>query len=504
MFPELSFEVPPLPAAERLPASATEWVALIRERDMPAFGATVSAVRNVTGDERASASRLAQVILQDAALTTKVLKLGNSAFYNPSRQSVSTISRAIVVLGFDLVADIALGVSLVDAMLAGGVRSRVVQEMARSFHAAVQARAIAHLKREPRAEEIFIATLLARVGEMAFWCFGGAAAEHLDEALAGALPQTSQRSAEDVQMAELGFRLHQLSVGLAREWRLGPLLNGVLEARGRPGPAEQTVMLGQKVALAAEKGWSSPEMGVVLAELKEFSGAPAEDLLPLLAREAEQAAQIVTFYGAPEAARQIPAPATAAVEPGGEAESAPQTAPGLPSDGPDPLLQLRILRELSSLIGSGGSLNEVLQLALEGMLRGGGLGRVLFALVTANRQQVVGKSALGPGAEGLLQHFVFTLAGAPEDLFNALLAKPRPLVLTLDAPAGLRVARLRAVTGEVPACVAPILAHGRMVGLFYADHGATGLPIDQEAFEAFCHFVQQVSFAFSAASSRRP
>lgn len=496
MFEDLSFGVPPLPTAERQPENATEWVAHIRERDMPAFGATVTAVRNVTGDERASASRLAQVILQDAALTTKVLKLSNSAFYNPTRQTVSTISRAIVVLGFNLVADIALGVCLVDAMLAGGVRGRVVEEMARSFHAAVQARAIAQMRRDPRAEEVFIATLLTRVGEMAFWCFGGEAAERLDKALGAGGAQHPPRSPEEVQTAELGFRLHQLSVGLAREWRLGPLLTGVLECRGRPGPAEQSVMLGQRVALAAEKGWESPEMDKVLEELKDHAGLPPENLLPLLTREAEQAARIVTFYGAPDAARQIPLPT--AVHPAIEAE------PAHPPAGPDPQLQLRILRELSGLMSGNGSLGDIIQLALEGMLRGVGLGRVLFAMVTANRQQVVGKSAVGAGSEGLLQQFVFTLGGAPDDLFNSLAAQPRALSLGADGhPKGVRPGRLWAVAGEVPACVAPVHIQGRLVGLFYADQGKAGDAIDKDAFESFCLFAQQVSFAFSAASIRR-
>lgn len=482
----------PPPAAERMPAGATEWIAHIRERDMPAFGATVGAVRDVAGDERSSTGRLAQVILQDAALTTKVLKLANSAFYNPSRQSVSTISRAIVVLGFDLVADIALGVTLVDAMLAGGVRSRVVREMARSFHAAVQARALAQLRRDPRAEEIFIATLLARVGEMAFWCFGGAAAERLDGAMGDAASPPDGRSAEELQVAELGFRLHQLSLGLAREWRLGPLLNGVLEGRGRPGPAEQTVQMGHRLALAAEQGWNSPGARAMLDELGEFAGVTPEDLLPQLAREAEQAAHIVTFYGAPEAAWHIPvlAPVTAA--------EAPEPAPA----GPDPRLQLSILRELSQLINASGKLKDVLQLALEGMLRGIGLGRVLVAVVTANRQQVVGKSALGPGAELLCEHFVFALGGTPGDLFDALLAHPRALLLDGERAPGLRLQRLHALTGGVPACLAPILVQDRMVGLFYADRGPKGGAVGAEDFEAFSHFAQQVSFAFSAASSR--
>jgi HD-like signal output (HDOD) protein len=489
MSPELPTPAPS-PQGERMPSGAVEWIAHIRERDMPAFAATVAAVRDVTGDERASASRLARVILQDAALTTRVLKLANSAFHNPTRQGISTISRAIVVLGFDLVADIALGVALVDAMLSGGVRGRVVQEMARSFHAAVQARALAQLRRDPRAEEIFIATLLARVGEMAFWCFGGTAAERLD----GLLSQPSGCSAEAVQVTELGFRLHQLSVGLAREWRLGALLSGVLEGRGRPGPAEQAVQLGHKLALAAEQGWTGPEMAAMLAEIGEFAGVAPEALLPQLAREAEQAARIVTVYGAPEAARQIPLLAPVATE----------EAPAPAATGPDPLLQLSILRELSVLISAGGRLNETLQLALEGMLRGIGLGRVLFALVTPNRQQVVGKSGLGLGAEALAGHFVVSLGGAPEDLFNALLAQPRPLLLDGEgAPAGLRLQRLHAIAGAVPACLAPILAQGRMVGLFYADRGASRAAIAQADFEAFCHFAQQVSFAFSAASSRR-
>lgn len=494
MFPELSFEIPDSPGTERLPSGAEQWIAHIRERDMPAFGATVAAVRNVTGDERASAGRLAQVILQDAALTTKVLKLANSAFHNPSRQSISTISRAIVVLGFDLVADIALGVSLVDAMLSGGVRGQVVQEMARSFHAAVQARALAQLRREPRTEEIFIATLLARVGEMAFWCFGGAAAERLDQALATAAARAEGLSREDLQVAQLGFRLHQLSLGLAREWRLGSLLTGVLEGRGRPEPAEQAVELGQRLALAAENGWDSPEVAAVAEELAQFASVAPEGLLPQLAREAEQAAQIVTFYGAPEAACQIPVRVPVATAP----------APPPPPTEPDPMLQLSILRELSDLISVGGKLNEVVQLAMEGVLRGIGLRRVVFALVTANRQQVAGKSALGAGAEALAQHFLFTLGGPPEDLFDVLLARPRCLLLAGDGlPAGIRLGRLHAVTGDGPSCVAPILVQGRMVGLFYADHGAAGPAISQEDFTAFCHFVQQVSFAFAAAAGRR-
>ena len=123
MYPELDFDLPDPPRAAQ-PRDVAGWVTHIRDNEMPAFGTTVANVRQVTDDDRASAQRLAQVILQDAAMTTKVLKLANSVLYNPARQTVSTISRAIVVLGFDTVAEMALGIRLVDTLLAGGVRER--------------------------------------------------------------------------------------------------------------------------------------------------------------------------------------------------------------------------------------------------------------------------------------------------------------------------------------------------------------------------------------------
>jgi HD-like signal output (HDOD) protein len=164
LFPELSLDLPGsvLPGRSLEPQTAAEWVAHIREQDMPALGATVVLIQEVTGDERATNDRLAQVILQDPAMTAKVLKLANSAFYNPSRQSISTISRAIIVLGFNTVAEISLGIRLVDSLLSGGVQQRVLDEMALSFHAAVQARTIAGLRRDGHGEEVFICSLLGR------------------------------------------------------------------------------------------------------------------------------------------------------------------------------------------------------------------------------------------------------------------------------------------------------------------------------------------------------
>lgn len=484
-------DAPPVPA--RTPREPAEWVAHIRDQDMPALGATVALVHAVTEDESATTDRLAQVILQDAAMTAKVLKLANSAFYNPARQPISTISRAIVVLGFDVVAEIAIGIHLVDSLLSGGVRQRVRDEMARGFHAAVQARAIASMRRDGRSEEVFIAALLSRVGEMAFWCFGGQAAQRLDDVL-----QTSEQSAEDTQMAVLGFRLRQLSAGLAREWKLGALLQSVLEGGPRPSPAEQAIRFGQRLAAELENGWESPAMGRVLGEVAGFAGVPEEQLREAIAANCREAARIAIDYGAGEAAPRIPLAGQVAPE---------HDAAGEEPAEPTPQLQLRILRELSGRIATGARLSEILQLVLEGVYRGVGFDRVLFALLTPNRRQLVAKTGLGAGVEALRQRFIFSLDDTPGDLFDEFFRNPRALRIDPARPLpGFALDRLQLISNAKLACIAPILIQGRPIGLFYADRLNPARGIDDETFEAFQLFVQQVSLAViaSAGGARAP
>ncbi|MCC4117896.1 HDOD domain-containing protein [Aromatoleum toluclasticum] len=496
LFPELQLGVPEDAAEQgvRDPRGLGEWVAFIRDQEMPALGATVALIHSVTEDEKSPTGKLAQAILQDAAMTAKVLKLANSVLYNPTRHGVSTISRAIVVLGFNAVAEIAVAIRVIDALLAGGVRQRVVNEMAHVFHAAVQARALAALRRDGRSEEVFIAALLSRVGEMAFWCFGGKLAQRLDEAL------SAGQSDDEAQMSVLGFRLRQLSQGLAREWKLGPLLQSVLDGSARAGVSEQAIHFAHRFAVEVENGWDSPGLEKLVCSLAIFAGLSSEAMREELAANSVEAARIAGYFGAAEAGELIPRPAPAVGAPeAGEAEAAEVLAME-----PDPQLQLRILREISGRIAAGANLNEILQLVLEGIYRGVGFDRVLFALMSQNRLQLVGKTSLGSGAEALRQAFIFSLDGTPGDLFNEFFRNPRAMRFGPGQTSPeIRLDRLLQVTDAPCACIAPILAQGRPIGLFYADRTHPAEGIDDERFEAFQLFAQQVSLAVTAASSSR-
>ena len=76
-------------------------------------------VLSIAEDENAAAGDLEEVIMRDQALSAKILKVSNSAYYGIPR-TVETVSRATVLLGFQTVVGLALTVSVYDTLWGAG------------------------------------------------------------------------------------------------------------------------------------------------------------------------------------------------------------------------------------------------------------------------------------------------------------------------------------------------------------------------------------------------
>ena len=81
--------------------------------DLSTIPTTLKHVLEVIEDENASMSDLAKIIEQDQALAAKVMAVSNSAFYGYGGR-VKSISQATVILGFNMVRNLAISVSLFD------------------------------------------------------------------------------------------------------------------------------------------------------------------------------------------------------------------------------------------------------------------------------------------------------------------------------------------------------------------------------------------------------
>ena len=79
--------------------------------NLPALPAIVTKLLQVVNSPDTSADDASKLIQTDPALTSKVIRLANSAFYGMPR-SVSSVSSAIVILGFNVIRSVSLSASI--------------------------------------------------------------------------------------------------------------------------------------------------------------------------------------------------------------------------------------------------------------------------------------------------------------------------------------------------------------------------------------------------------
>ncbi|GAB6041341.1 HDOD domain-containing protein [Endothiovibrio diazotrophicus] len=476
------------------------WVRRLGEKEMPVFSHTAQQIAGLAGRNDASIAELVSTILQDAPMTARVLKAANSAYYRPGRGNINTISRAVVVLGLEVVRSLSLSVTLVESFVGGVQREWALREMARAFHSAVQAKAFAKSRGDESPEEVYTTALLYRIGHLAFWFFADNVADRLDNAMRR--PGYSPARAEEEQ---LGFRLDALSARLAGEWKLGSLLKGALE--GDPAAADRVrhVSLGHELARTAERGWDSPAFDALMQRITEHLRLPEERVADLVFDNARTAADTAQLAGFSSAQRLIPPPPSAdehLARRRGAAEEGESEEAYLK---PDLALQLRILRELSSMMEGRPDLNLLLSMVLEGIYRGIGMDRTLFALLSPDRYFLRGKYSLGWLQKERVSNFEFQAKPPRPHLFSYALERGHPLWVPVNPPAEfaqLITPEIHRVTGGKAFFVMPIVVDGQPIGLFYADRHPSGRELDEESFASFQHFGREANLALSFISLR--
>ncbi len=122
----------------------------------------------VINHPRGGAGDVANVISQDTALTARLLKLVNSAFFSFPRK-IETVSQAVSVVGTSQVRDLSLATSVTDVFksVAPDVMD-VAGFWKHSLACGVGARVIASLRKESNVERFFVAGILHDIGRLVF------------------------------------------------------------------------------------------------------------------------------------------------------------------------------------------------------------------------------------------------------------------------------------------------------------------------------------------------
>jgi putative nucleotidyltransferase with HDIG domain len=137
---------------------------------IPTMPTIAARVMQIVNDPHSSAEDVAKFISRDVALTSKVLRLANSAFYGIPR-TISSVNSAIVILGFNTIRSLVLSASVLKVFPAkpGLVAFDRKAFWKHSFMVGIASRMLAQIYRKKKLvdmETAFSAGLLHDVGKL--------------------------------------------------------------------------------------------------------------------------------------------------------------------------------------------------------------------------------------------------------------------------------------------------------------------------------------------------
>lgn len=204
--------------------------AVITEVDrLPPLPAIVIGVLRLLDDPRTSGQQVAESLGRDPVLTSRVLRLANSAWYTWTRR-ISTIQEAVVLVGFAAVRGQVLAAAAFEVMRRGAPGYALDQELLWQHSVAVGAGARFLARRYGRVdgEVAFVAGLLHDIGKVVLGKFLG---PRYDEVMRQMGAGTDFAAAE---RNVLGCDHAQVGAEAARRWRLPDALIEAIEYHHRP------------------------------------------------------------------------------------------------------------------------------------------------------------------------------------------------------------------------------------------------------------------------------
>ncbi len=515
----------------------------MRQRsDFPALSDAVLRIQRVASSESENLNSLAGEILKDVALTHKLLRLVNSAqFRHAGGGTISTVSRAIALVGFAGVRNLALSLVLLEHMQ----DKQHAHQLKEQFLCALMAGQVASemTGRARDSEESYLGAMMQNLGRLLTEFYLPEEARVIREEMRPHVARAAPAAASVEQAARrvLGIGLQDLGLGVAKAWGLPETLQQCMRPpEGEPPmrrlelPQERMRWLARAAneiavatltsehealearlghleqryatALQLRSGDVARAVGDARRRLGEFAaamglqvqGSPAERLVDRGAAEPTLVA--VTEVGLDTAAE----PTAIDLDPPSRM-TAPLPAPPNPARAGE-MLSAGIQDITNTMAEESFRLNEVLRMVLETMYRALEFRHVVFCLRDPRSGALSGRFGLGDGVEAIARQFQVAMTPAgkgPVDLFAAVCHKGADMLIA-DADAPNIAPRLPAWFRQHIAARAflllPLTLKRAPFGLIYADRDAsTALTISERELSLLRTLRNQAVMAFRSA-----
>ena len=472
------------------------------DEEMFALGGSIARVIELADADEKGPHDLAYFVLSDVALTQRILRLSNTVRYRTvSGTAVTTVSRAIALLGFDNVKTTALAMLLVDTLDNGAHAGSVRIELEASLCASLVGREMAKLSFYQGAEEAAIGALFKNLGALLVASHEHARYREITQLTAGGKHTPAQAS----QMI-LGCSYDTLCAAVLSEWKIpdvivraqaalpaGPLKT----AASRAEWMRQVASFGLDVArLLARSGdpAATPEARALLARYGaafEMDAAGLERLFVNVGEGMQGLMESMNLQPLPKEAVDsgagLPEVLMLATLDAGEDEEGawpsgkPKNARELLLAGVQDVTQLRA--------GANTRVNDVILAVLETLYQALGFRFATVCLKDARAGQYRARVSFGTEQARMQAGFLFPLPPpGTRDLFALAMENDADLMISDASSPKIRdllPAWHRALLPDAKSfIVLPLRVGKAQLGFFYADRAVTaleGVPPDETA-----------------------
>jgi eukaryotic-like serine/threonine-protein kinase len=466
--------------------------------DFPALSASIVRIQRVATSETENLRTLTGEILKDVALTNKLLRMVNTAHFTAvAGGGISTVSRAVALVGFAGIRNMALSVVLLEHMTDKVHAAQLKEEFLRALMAGTLADELTPVARE--AEEAFLGAMFQNLGRLLTECYLPEEAVQIRQAVLGREHTAAAVPAREAAAKRvLGLSQDELGAGVAKAWGLPDTLQRALRTPegdaprspehgterlrwvGRSANAIADAMLGadgeaQAEAMRAVADQYAPVLGLSPRDIMAASYATRNRLNQLA-----QAMGVHVAAGAP--ARRLLEDTQLTATPGpAEAKTLLQAPPGVLDT--QRLLTQTLNEVRTALAAKSPRVNEVLQRVLDSMHRAMDFRSVVLCLREPGSGRLVGR--VGLGEEGTEMSNLFRIkpdAQAPGDLFGWLCAKGADLLVSDSSTVINRLPAWYRENINAPTfLLLPLMLKGTPIGLIYADKTRAGSIVLSEA-----------------------
>lgn len=440
------------------------WSRVRQRGDLPGFSKVVNAIISAMHDDDEREFSMTKTVLQDPALTQKVLRLANSAMYAMFGQGINTVSKAVIVLGTETIGHLALGLKLIDGLQAASSDSAPARaELEKAVLAGHIARQIASSARSRDAEEAVVCSILHTLGRMMATFYLADRWQQV-QARCAAHGIGEDQAARDI----LALGLDEIGCRAARQWGLpANLINTMHDVAPRrvEGPLDHrdwlavvsTLSAHCATALRADDDTCNKALATLAHDYAHMLGLEAAQLL-----RAVDLAQTTAVDEHADVVR--PLKRVINIE-----DSASLSYAGKPADAAQILARgIADMRDAAPTA----SVGQLMTMALETVYQGFGFSRVIAFVHNPAQAQYAARMWFGQGVQEIASHLVFSGTYQP-DVFHAALAADKMIFVeyALDS----------ALVDKVPGwwrealpmvrsfMVLPVTVNRQAIGFIYGD-----------------------------------